>query len=90
MITLNELQEVIAEEFLDGDVGIAGMCIFCAVMGFIFLIFGKRSLTVPFAIMLPVTLIFTSLNVLPESLTILLVIVSVLGLGMAAREKLSN
>lgn len=87
MITINELQLIIAQNFTDGDASIAGLMLFCGVMGFIFMIFGRKSLSVPFIIMLPVTLIFTNLMIIPETLTILLIIVSVLGLAMVARDK---
>ena len=90
MITLSELQEIIGDSFFNSDYAIAGMVMFCAVMGFVFMVFGRKSLIVPFALMLPVTLIFTSLSILPESLTILLVIVSVVGLAMVARDKVAS
>lgn len=87
MITIQELPQLIAQTFTDGDLTIAGLILFCAAMGFIFMIFGRRSLTIPFVLMLPVTLIFTTLSIIPETLTILLIIVSVLALAMVARDK---
>ena len=87
MITINEFTDIIGDAFFSGDSTIAGMVVFSAVMLALFAIFGRKSLLVPFALMLPVTLIFTSLSVIPESLTILLIIVSVMGLAIAARDK---
>lgn len=90
MIQFNEISEIVAESFFNGNVEIAGIIVFSAVMGFIFMIFGRKSLTVPFVMMLPTTLIFTELEIIPESLTVLLIIVSVLALAMVARDKVAN
>lgn len=89
MITLEQLTGILGDSFFNGDSSIAGMVIFTAVMVVLFAVFGKKSLIVPFAVMLPVTLIFTTLNVIPESLTILLIIVSVMGLAITARDKVA-
>lgn len=87
MITLEQLTDIIGESFFNGDSGIAGMVVFTAVMLVFFAIFGKKSLIVPFALMLPITLIFTTLRIIPEALTILLIIVSVMGLAVTAKDK---
>lgn len=87
MISPNELQTAIAQSFFNGDMGIAGMIIYTAVMAFVFVALGKRGLMAPFAIMLPVTAVFTALGILPEALTVLLIIVAVLGLGWAVKER---
>lgn len=89
MITLEQMTDIIGESFFNGDTAIAGMVVFTAVMVVLFALFGRKSLIVPFALMLPVTLIFTSLSVIPESLTILLIIVSVMGLAVTARDKVA-
>lgn len=88
MITLYDLQGIIADSFFAGDVGIAGMVIFAVVMAVVFAIFGKDSIMVSFALMLPITMIFTSLRILPESMAILLVIVAVAGLAMSVKDRI--
>ena len=87
MLTLEEFTSILGDSFFNGDSAIAGMVVFSAVMLLLFGLFGKRSILVPFALMLPVTLVFTTLKIIPESLTILLVIVSVMGLAYAAKDK---
>lgn len=88
MITgLDELQTIVAEAFLDGNVEIAGICIYTVVMALVFGVFGRKSLITPFALMLPITFVFTTLGILSEGLTILLIIVSVVGLSMAVRDR---
>lgn len=87
MLTLEEFTDIIGESFFNGDSAVAGIVVFSGVMLLLFGLFGKKSLIVPFALMLPVTLVFTTLKVIPESLTILLVIVSVMGLAYAAKDR---
>ena len=88
LISINDFQELIAESFFMGDVGIAGMVMFCCVMMAIFAIFGLDNLMGAFVLMIPITLIFTSLSVLPETMAILLIIVAVMGLAVTARDKM--
>lgn len=86
MISLTDFQELIAESFFMGDIGIAGMAIFCCVMCVVFALFGMNNLTGAFLLMIPVTLIFTSLSILPETMAILLIIVAVMGLAVTAKD----
>ncbi len=88
MISLNDFQELIAESFFMGDLGIAGMAMFCCVMMAVFAIFGMDNITGAFILMIPITLIFTSLGILPETMAILLIIVAVMGLATTARDHL--
>lgn len=87
MITLNQLVDILGEGFFNGDSGIAGMAVFTVIMAVVFAMFGRKGFLVPFAIMLPLTLIFTSLRVLPDTMSILLVVVSVVGLAHEAKDK---
>ena len=70
-----------------GDVGIAGIVMFCGVMMAIFAIFGIQNLTGAFILMIPITLVFTTLNILPEAMTILLIIVAVMGIAVTAKDR---
>lgn len=87
MIQIDEFRNIVAENFLGGDLELAGIAMFIVVMAVIFAVFGKKSLIAPFAIMLPTTFFFTTLGILSEGLTILLVLVSVVGLAMAVRDR---
>lgn len=89
MITLEQMTDILGESFFSGDSAIAGMVIFTGVMLVLFAVFGRKSLIVPFALMLPVTLIFTSLSIIPEALTILLIVVAVMGLAVTAKDKVA-
>ena len=88
MISINDFQELIADSFFMGDIGIAGMVMFCCVMMAVFAIFGMDNLMGAFILMIPLTLIFTTLRILPESMAILLIIVAVLGLATTAKDRL--
>lgn len=88
MIDITTLMGLIADSFFAGDTGIAGMVMFSIVMMVVFAMFMKKSLVVPFAMMLPITLIFTALKILPETMTILLIIVSVVGLAVTAKDQI--
>ena len=88
MISINDFQELIADAFFMGDIGIAGMVMFCCVMMAVFAIFGMENLMGAFILMIPLTLIFTTLRILPESMAILLIIVAILGLATTAKDRL--
>lgn len=88
MINLTDMQGIIADSFFNGDTGIAGMVIFAVVMMIVFAIFGKDNLLLSFVMMLPVTLIFSALKILPDSMAILLIIVAVAGLASTYKDKI--
>lgn len=87
MIGLDAFTSVLADLFFSGDLGLASMCIFIGVMMIIFTLFGKDNLMVAFAIMLPVTVMFNAMSSLPDSLTILMVVVAVVGLAVTVKDK---
>lgn len=86
MISINDFQELIADSFFMGDLGIAGMVMFCCVMCVVFALFGMDNLTGAFILMIPLTLVFTSLSILPETMAILLIVVAVMGLAVTAKN----
>lgn len=88
MINLSDMQGIIAEAFFNGDTGIAGMVIFAVVMMIIFAIFGTEHIMLSFVMMLPITLIFSAMRILPDSMAILLIIVAVAGLASTYKDKI--
>ena len=87
MINLNEFITLFGDTFFGGDSGIASMVVFIGVMMVIFGLFGKENLMVAFMIMLPVTVVFNALATLPDSLTILMVVVAIVGLAVTVKDK---
>lgn len=83
MISLNDIQNIIADSFLNGDLTIAGLIMFTVVLGVLFTIFNRNIFTA-LLLSLPVTLIFSLLGVLSSDMTVLLIIITVLGLAITS------
>ena len=81
MIGLADLQRIIADGFLNGDMMIAGLIMFSTVLAILFIIF-KGNVFTALLMSLPVTLIFSLMGVLSGDMTILMIIVAVLGLAI--------
>lgn len=84
MLSLFDLQDLVSTEFFDGDLQLAGMCMYVLVLVAIFALSRKTSQTL--IISIPVTLIFSVLGVLSVDLMVLLIIMTVLGLAFTARN----
>lgn len=84
MITLNDLQTIIAGSFFDGDNIIAGIVIYCAALAVVFA--STKKSTYALIIALPVTYVFSLLGILTNDVMILLIIVTVLGLAYTTRD----
>ena len=84
MITINELVDIVANEFFSWSIEIAGLALFSIVMGLLFAL--TRDVFQTLMLSLPVTFIFSSFGFLPNDLVILLIIVAVLGLAMSAKR----
>lgn len=84
MIDFQDFQGLIAEGFFNGDVVIAGLIMYTAVLGLIFGLF--RNTRTVLIISMPVTLIFSTLGILSTDLMILLIVVAVLALASKARD----
>ncbi len=84
MITLEQIQLIIADSFLGGNLSIAGMAIFAVVMLAVFvLIKDKQSAMI---MMIPLTLIFSVLGILDTNLTVILIVIAVVSIAMKARK----
>lgn len=81
MIGLADLQRILADSFLNGDMTIAGLIMFSMVLAVLFIIF-KGNVFTALLMALPVTLIFSLMGVLSGDMTILMIIITVLGLAI--------
>lgn len=88
MIDIYSLQAALGEALFRGDVSLAGICIFAAVMAVVFAVFGRRDILVPTIIMLPAALIFSTMALIPTALTILIVLASVMIIATKAKSAL--
>lgn len=84
MLSLFDLQDLIGTSFFDGDVSLAGMCMYVVVLLVLFALTRKTQQTLIIA--LPTTFIFNVLGVLSTDMMILLIIVTVLALAFTARN----
>lgn len=84
MLSLFDVQDLISTSFFDGDMQIAGMCMYILVLIAVFALSRKTTQTMILAI--PVTLVFSVLGVLSTDLMVLLIIMAVLGLAYTARN----
>lgn len=83
MIQFTDIVDIIGQSFFGGNTTIAGIVVLCIVLAVI-MTFSKSVFTT-LIIAIPVTLIFTSLSLLPIDVTIILILVCVLGLAYTAR-----
>lgn len=84
---INDIQNALSDSMFGGDASLAGMAIFAVVMMVIFVAF-KRNVLVPFAIMIPLVVIFSTMGIVPSSMAIILTLISVLVIAAKAREAL--
>lgn len=84
MLSFNDIQEMLANSFFDGNGDLAGLVIYMAVIGLILAI--TRGNTFYALIMgMIATMFFSAVGIISTELTVLLIIVSVLGLAWTAR-----
>lgn len=84
MIEFEDLQEILAEGFFSGNLEIAGILIFAAVLLIIFAL--TRKVTQALIIALPITLVFSMMGMLTTDFMILLIIITVLGLAYKTKD----
>lgn len=85
MLSLQEVQEVIANEFLGGNMEIAGIGIYLMAVIIVFAL-TNRNPYMALIVGMALTVIFSLMGILSTELTVLLIIVSVLGLAYSARS----
>lgn len=84
MISLQELQEILGLELLDGNYQIAGICIFIAVLAIMFTFCKNKNAALILA--MPITLVFSLMGALASDVTVLLIIVEALALAFNAKR----
>ena len=85
MIDLQDFQIILSETLLGGNSEIAGILIYIAIMALVFVILNKKTFAA-FALMIPVTFVFTTMGILTDEITVLLILVALLGLGLTSRN----
>lgn len=89
MITLTQIQTIMANSFFDGSLEMAGLIMFAGVLAVIFAIF-HNNINVGILMTLPLVLIFRAMEVLNTEFTLLLIVVAVFTLAMTAKKTLGD
>lgn len=79
---LDDVNSILADVFFNGDTTIMGLVLYTVVLAILFSM--KRNVFQSLLLSLPMTLAFAFLGILSTDLTILLIIVSVLGLSITS------
>lgn len=84
MLSLNDIEQIMADSFFSGSLEIAGVVIFLGAILAILAI--TRNMFYALVVGMGVTLMFTMMDILSTNVAILMIIVSVLGLAYSARN----
>ena len=87
MIQFSDVIDMIAGTFFDGTVMVAGLVMLCCVLAVVMAI--SKSAFTTLVIAIPAALIFSYLDLIPDQITIVLILVCVLGLAYTARGTFS-
>lgn len=85
MLSFNDIQDLIAVNFFDGQADLAGMVMYLAVLGLILAITRGNAFYALIAGM-GATMFFSAIGIISPEITILLIVVSVLGLAYTSRR----
>ena len=85
---VSDIQTVLAETMFSGDMTLAGLAIFASVMIVMFAAVSRKNILLPFAAMIPITVMFSLMGIVPDSMAIILTLISVLVIAAKAKEAL--
>lgn len=84
MIQLNDIFQIVGDSFFEGSVLLAGLVILTIVLALVY-VFTKSAFAM-LLISMPVTLVFSYMRVIPDEITIILLLVAVVGLAMSSKK----
>lgn len=84
VISITDLQGLISTTFFDGNAEAAALLMFAVVMLGILALVKRPFLAL--VVMIPVTVLFNLLGVLPTDLTLIMVVIVVMGLGITSSK----
>lgn len=84
MISIQQLQDIIADNFFGGNLTIAGILMYSAVLLLIFVLLKDKHTAL--IISIPLTFVFSILGVVDTNLMLLLLIVAIFGLALQSRK----
>lgn len=84
MIQFNDIFQIVGDSFFEGSVLLAGLVILTIVLALVY-VFTKSAFAM-LLISMPVTLVFSYMRVIPDEITIILLLVAVVGLAMSSKR----
>lgn len=84
MIQLNDIFQIVGDSFFEGSVMLAGLVILTIVLALVY-VFTKSAFAM-LLISMPVTLVFSYMRVIPDEITIILLLVAVVGLALSSKK----
>ena len=88
MIQFNDIIDMVGTTFFDGNTMVAGLVVLCIVLAMV-MAFSKSAFTT-LIIAIPATLVFNYLNLIPDEITIIMILVCVVGLAYTAKGVFSQ
>ena len=88
MITLQDIQNILGDQFFNGDLTLAGLGLFAITIILVFVL--TKNVFQSLVVGLIATGIFSYMGIITSDMMILLIIVIVLGLAMTARNAVSG
>ena len=88
MITLQDIQNILGDQFFNGDLTLAGLGLFAIVIILVFVL--TKNVFQSLVVGLIVTGIFSYMGIITSDMMILLIIIIVLGLAMTAKNAVSG
>ena len=88
MITLQDIQNILGDQFFNGDLTLAGLGLFAITIILVFVL--TKNVFQSLVVGLIVTGIFSYMGIITSDMMILLIIIIVLGLAMTAKNAVSG
>lgn len=88
MIQFSDIIEIVGTTFFNGNTMVAGLVVLCIILAIV-MAFSKSAFTT-LIIAIPLTLIFSYLNIIPDQITIILILVCVVGLAYTSKGVFSQ
>ena len=87
MIQFADIFQIIGDSFFSGNVLLGGLIVLTVVLALVYVL--TRSAFAMLLISMPVTLVFSYMRVIPDEITIILLLVSVVGLALSSKKVFS-
>lgn len=83
MIQFTDFVQIVADSFFGGSIYVGGMVILIAILGLV-IAFSKKVVTT-MIVGIPITMLFSYMRLIPDEITLVMLVVIVLGLAYVAK-----